>query len=75
MMESKKEERLLQTLADWEGSTVMEMLKLAAFDSVVPAICIDCDCVTDMEPDQTEGYCPECERNTVVSCLVLAGII
>ena len=34
-----------------------------------------CDYTTEMEPDQEEGYCEACGGNTVVSALVLAGII
>ena len=53
------------------------MLEAEGFDSVVPAICMndDCDYTTGMEPDQTEGWCEVCETNTVMSCLVLAGVI
>jgi hypothetical protein len=45
-------------------------------DSVCPAICMTegCDCTTEMEPDQTEGYCEACGGNTVVSAFVLAGM-
>jgi len=43
----------------------------------VPAICTNegCDYSTDMEPDQDRGWCDECETNSVVSALILAGII
>ncbi len=49
-------------------------------DSVCPAICCnpdnpDCDYTTEMEPDQDRGWCEACGTNTVVSALVLAGII
>ena len=29
----------------------------------------------EMEPDQEQGYCESCSTNTVVSALVLAGLI
>jgi len=49
-------------------------------DSVSPAICCnpentDCDYTAEMEPDQDRGWCEECNANTVVSALVLAGLI
>ena len=34
-----------------------------------------CDYTTEMEPDQEKGYCEACGGNTVVSVLVLAGLI
>ena len=46
------------------------------FDPGCPAICKNCDYTcTDMEPDQDRGWCPECEANTMVSALILAGIV
>lgn len=71
-------QKKLETLCSIEGfEDVMEMLEEATFDSVVPAICKnpDCDYCESLEPDQGRGWCPECETNTLVSCLVLAGII
>jgi len=68
----------LETLAESEGySSVDEMLESRGLDSTVPAICMNagCDYTTDMEPDQSEGYCGSCNTNTVKSCLVLAGVI
>jgi len=46
-------------------------------DSVVPGICMnsDCDATYDYEPDQTQGWCEECSTNTVVSGLVLMGVV
>lgn len=66
---------LLEQLAESEGMDVDQMLEEYAFDAVVPAICRDCGATYNMEPDQTEGYCEECKSNTVVSCLILAGLI
>ena len=53
------------------------MLKACVTDSVSPAICTapDCSYTTEMEPDQDRGYCEACGGNTVVSALVLAGLI
>ena len=46
-------------------------------DSVSPAICMNegCEYTAEMEPDQDRGFCEVCETNTMVSALVLAGII
>lgn len=57
--------------------TVEELLQAHAGDSVCPAICMTegCDYITEMEPDQDEGYCEACGGNTVTSALVLMGFI
>jgi hypothetical protein len=46
-------------------------------DAVCPAICMneDCSYTEDLEKDQEEGWCPECNTNSMKSCLILAGII
>ncbi len=45
--------------------------------SVCPAICMNPDCsyTEEMEPDQDRGWCPECKTNTLMSELILGGII
>jgi hypothetical protein len=68
----------LQALVNIEGyNDVYEMLEKATFDSVAPGICTNegCDYTTEVEPDCRDGWCEECETNTVRSCLLLAGII
>ena len=66
----------LKQLAADEGYTdEMEMLQDYHMESVVPGICEVCGYSTHVEPDQFSGWCEECEANTVVSCLGLAGII
>jgi hypothetical protein len=47
---------------------------------VCPAICCnpddpECDYTAETEPDQDRGWCEICERGTLVSGLVLGGII
>ena len=74
---SERKEKL-RTLAECEGyENVHELLEAAVHDSVVPSICTipGCDYTTGMEPDQNRGYCEACGKQTVQSCLVLAGII
>ena len=46
-------------------------------DSVVDGICTNanCDFVADVEPDQSRGFCEDCQENTVKSLLILAGLI
>ena len=67
----------LAALSDAEGTSLLAMLANVSFDSVAPSICMNegCDYTTETEPDQREGWCEECETNTVQSCLVVAGII
>jgi hypothetical protein len=74
---SHKAQKLMR-LCEIEGFTSLDgLLEVAATDSVCPAICMTegCDYTTEMEPDQEEGYCEACGGNTVVSALILAGLI
>lgn len=71
-----KRQQLLEQLASEEGyPNVMAMLEAATFDSVVPGICPHCGYVDQTEPDASNNWCEECEKQTVISCLVLAEII
>ena len=67
----------LEKLAKIEGMDVMDMLEKATFDCVSPGICRNprCNYTCEVEPDSASGWCEECEANTVVSALRLAGII
>jgi hypothetical protein len=68
----------LMKLCDLEGfNSLDDLLQAAVTDSICPAICMTegCDSTTEMEPDQTEGYCEVCGGNTMVSALILAGLI
>jgi hypothetical protein len=67
--------RLLE-LCEAEGfDTVDELVEASTCESVCPAICMECGCTAEMEPDQRAGYCDECRQNKVVSALVLAGTV
>lgn len=69
-------EELLQILATDEGfQSVEHMLQHAVLDSVVPGICLFCLASIEVEPDCRNGYCDNCNKNKIVSCLVLQGII
>lgn len=77
-MKDAKNNAKLELLAELEGyDTVMAMLEKATFDSVCPGICGEpgCDYIGQVEPDQTKGWCPACEKGTVKSALILAGLI
>ena len=68
----------LAKLLETEGYDSLEGLAAAVLSDVVsPAICVDpdCDYTAEMEPDQDDGYCEACGKNTVVAALVLAGLI
>ena len=71
----------LKRLCEIEGFEDEEGLFAAAMaDTVCPAICCNpdnpaCDYTAEMEPDQDQGWCEECDRGTLVSGLILGGII
>jgi hypothetical protein len=70
----ERKAKLAALCRQW-GKSTEEMLRQATYDSATPAICTACDYTAEMEPDQDAGYCEACGTNTVVSCLVLAGLI
>ena len=71
----------LANLCEIEGyANENELFAAAISDSACPAICCnpdkpECDYTTEMEPDQDRGWCEECQAGTMVSALVLGGII
>lgn len=68
-------ESKLRKLTDIEGyEDTFDMLEAVTLDSVAPGICTNpnCDYSCNVEPDSENGYCEECETNTVTSCLILA---
>lgn len=77
MFLTQKSEKLLKLL-EIEGYEDIAALAEAVFsDAVSPAICLTegCDHTAEMEPDQTEGYCEACGGQTMVSAMILAGVI
>ena len=53
-----------------------DFLEQYGLDGAVPGICYKCkEYSTGVEPDSMGGYCEECGTNTVVSGLILLGII
>lgn len=69
----------LQRIAADEGfADVESLLAWAAREASCPGICVDPDCgrsCSHIEPDQRHGYCDHCGGETIVSCLVLAGLL
>ena len=68
----------LETLADVEGfETTDDLLASAVADSVCPGICTSptCSYTCQTEPDQDAGWCELCGTGTVMSALILAGLI
>jgi hypothetical protein len=71
----------LRKLIEIEGcGDETELFAAAIADSVCPAICCNpdnsaCDYTAEMEPDQDRAWCAECQRGTLVSALVLGGLI
>jgi hypothetical protein len=55
----------------------LAFMQAALSDAVCLAICMNSDCsyTEDLEPDQTRGWCPECQTNSMKSGLILAGVI
>jgi hypothetical protein len=74
---SHKAQKLMK-LCDIEGFENVEAILFSSItDSICPSICMTegCDHTAELEPDSREGYCEACGGNTMVSALVLAGII
>jgi hypothetical protein len=73
---SRKAAKLMK-LCEVEGLSTEKLFAAALMDVVCPAICMTegCDHTAEMEPDQREGYCEACGGQTMVSGLVLAGLI
>ncbi len=76
-VEVNAEASKLDCLARESGMKVSEFIEEYALGDVVPGICMnpDCDFTTEVEPDQREGWCEECESQSVRSGIVLAGLI
>lgn len=68
----------MQALLDSEGmASTEEFLEEFAMEDVVPGICMNpgCDYVASYEPDQDKGYCEVCHTQSVMSGLLLMGVI
>lgn len=68
----------LKTLMDIEGyEDEYALLDDLIDDSICPGICMNpnCDHTCDVEPDCANGYCEECGTRSIMSALMLAGVI
>ena len=71
----------LAKLCEIEGfDDANDLFAAAIADSVSPAICCnperpECDYTAEMEPDQDRGWCEACEKGSLVSGLILGGLI
>ncbi len=76
-VETNLEASKLDLLAREWGMKTSEFVDEYALDDVVPGICMnpDCDYTSEVEPDQREGWCEECDTCSVRSGVVLAGLI
>jgi hypothetical protein len=79
-MTPERRQAKLRKLCEIEGYDDEQELFAVVADSVCPAICCnpdqpDCDYVEEKEPDSRNGWCEECGRGTMVSALVLGGLI
>lgn len=73
-----KDREKVDTLIEIEGFEDLQMaLTEWSSDSVVPGICYNdgCNNVEDVEPDCEDGYCTECDTQTVKSPLKLLEMI
>ena len=71
----ERQSLLHQAANDFGFESMEEMFAAAVMDCVVPAICPKCGYTTEMEPDQDRGWCENCNKGTVVSVLILGGLI
>jgi len=80
-MSPERRRAKLSKLCEIEGfEDENELFAAAMSDSVCPAICCnpdnpDCDYTEEKEPDSREGWCEECGAGTMISALVLGGLI
>lgn len=74
---SLRKEKLHKLIAIHGFADGLALVEAALSDTVCPAICMNAGCsyTEEMEPDQREGWCPECQTNTLMAGPVLAGII
>lgn len=68
----------LEKLMEIEGfEDSLEFMGAYITDSVSPGICKNpgCDYTIEVELDQTKGWCEDCNTQSVVSGMILAGVI
>jgi len=70
------EARMLVEICEWEGfESIDSLISHFSISSVMPGACTKCSAITtSVEPDQRAGWCHNCEKESVQSVLVLAGL-
>ncbi len=66
---------LKQLVEDFGFENAEEMGFAALSDGTSPGICKECGYSTDVEPDNNAGWCEECQAQTVVSGMILMGVM
>jgi len=66
---------MIKAIEEEYGEDAMDLCQAAIMDSCCPGVCRECGAVYEYEPDQGKGWCDNCEKNTVVSLLLLEGLI
>jgi hypothetical protein len=76
-MAATEKSKLKQLIESLGYSSEDEIPENTIMDSVVPGICMtpSCSFTSDVEPDQEQGYCEQCDAFTVKSLNILMGII
>jgi hypothetical protein len=78
-MKRRNDNESLAILAEQYGyESGLDLIAHHAMESVVPAICTSLDCEeysAELEPDCENGFCEYCGESSMVSCMVLAGVI
>ena len=78
-MAKKTNEQLLIKEATAMGyASTDDMLERENTDSVTTGICTEEGCwfvTSSIEADSDDGFCEECEKNTIKSVFILAGVI
>jgi len=68
----------IRILTEIEGyDDPIELCEEVFNDGCCPGICMneDCESTYSYEPDSTDGWCDECQTNTVKSLMILLGVI
>jgi hypothetical protein len=68
-------ERLLMICKRWGYRDVPELIDKYLFKETCPAVCLKCGNVAEKSADALTGWCSVCDRYTMRSALVLAGIL
>ena len=77
MTKETRKAKLATLYSVWNGPR-SAVLEAAIAGNEIPGICLNegCDCCKEVfAPDQNKGHCHRCDTPTVVSVLVLEGMV